>query len=307
MAQKQTLLSPHRSQKVKDASGSLVKFDFSSLEIDGEQLPSSILENSRSDGTLHVVSIPEGQIPSPLSSGISPGILYQLKEFLVGKREEETKIRGRRAGKGLEVWKSWKRAYDLWNNHYIEGRVDPEWVRDRWEEKQPQRDDEDSVRYNYRRGHDPEAKKSFVWTQSNLRAPHGGLIKDLRLFKKAPTAPEQDGNDLDGKFDSDIDFERVEPANTERAFLYYDAVQNSVWMPIRCGEKELRVDFDDYDPKDPEQYYDKNEMEKDGGVDCGRFPHPVRSSSTEGQYCLHDIDTSGADSVYLNKRSSRKF
>ena len=29
---------------------------------------------------------------------------------------------------GREVWESWKRAWDIWNNHYIEGREDPLWI-----------------------------------------------------------------------------------------------------------------------------------------------------------------------------------
>jgi hypothetical protein len=35
--------------------------------------------------------------------------------------------------KGKEIWESWKRAWDLWNGHYIEGRIDPGWIREEYE------------------------------------------------------------------------------------------------------------------------------------------------------------------------------
>lgn len=66
------------------------------------------------------VYIPETPIPSPLGPNIHPDQLLDLKASL-----HETQG----TSKGKEIWKSWKRAWDIWNNYYIEGRVNQGWVK----------------------------------------------------------------------------------------------------------------------------------------------------------------------------------
>lgn len=48
------------------------------------------------------------------------------------QQQQEATYGGRN---GKEVWLSWKRAWDVWNNHFIDGRVDPLWVRAEWERR----------------------------------------------------------------------------------------------------------------------------------------------------------------------------
>jgi hypothetical protein len=170
MTQNDTNWFPYHCQEVKDSFGRQALFDFSSLEIGVKQhgepqrppLPQPIIEESSSDGSLRIVNIPESRIPSPLSREITPGTLYKLREWLVGKGKDEISIGGGKAGNGLEVWKCWKRAYALWNNFYVQGRVDPEWVRDRWKEKQRQRDEEGQYKSSRRQGEDIARKKPVV-------------------------------------------------------------------------------------------------------------------------------------------------
>lgn len=66
-------------------------------------------------------------IPSPLADNIHPGRLPEIKTLC--------EAFGRKGynGSNQEVWLSWKRAYDLWNNHYIEGRVNVKWVQESME------------------------------------------------------------------------------------------------------------------------------------------------------------------------------
>lgn len=61
------------------------------------------------------------EIPSPLAENIRPESLPTIKRLC------ETFGRSYN-GSNQEVWLSWKRAYDIWNNHFIEGRVNGEWV-----------------------------------------------------------------------------------------------------------------------------------------------------------------------------------
>ncbi|TAQ84066.1 hypothetical protein B7494_g7619 [Chlorociboria aeruginascens] len=47
-----------------------------------------------------------------------------LKEYLIGRRDSKSTY----VGNGKEIWESWKRAWDIWNGYYIEGRVNEVWV-----------------------------------------------------------------------------------------------------------------------------------------------------------------------------------
>ena len=102
------------------------------------------------DSVLHVLAIPETAIPSPLAENLDPHRIWSLHEFLCGKVTGEADGSGNAGGgyggfggneRGREIWLSWKRAWDLWNNWYVEGRVNEVWVagewrrRERWERR----------------------------------------------------------------------------------------------------------------------------------------------------------------------------
>ncbi|RDW69354.1 hypothetical protein BP6252_08374 [Coleophoma cylindrospora] len=114
---------------------------------------------------LEPLALPETRIPSPLSRNLHPSAVAELYLFLCGPRPRqvgprdalgyqsrhggsgnaqistEYRLRNGRAditgwtatggfalGNGEIIWKAWKRAFDIWNNYYIEGRHDEEWV-----------------------------------------------------------------------------------------------------------------------------------------------------------------------------------
>ena len=54
-----------------------------------------------------------------------------IKKYLVGKDGHS-----RCGGNGKEIWLSWKRAWDIWSNYYIEGHVNPAWVRQELERRE---------------------------------------------------------------------------------------------------------------------------------------------------------------------------
>lgn len=71
-------------------------------------------------------------IPSPLAKDLDPCSVLEIKQLLTtGKGQKYTPFR-RQNPNGTELWESWKRAWDLWNNHYIEGRVNPKWIKDQY-------------------------------------------------------------------------------------------------------------------------------------------------------------------------------
>jgi hypothetical protein len=94
---------------------------------------------------IKVLPIPETAIPSPLAANLAPERIWSLKEFLCGKVTGDADGNGNANGgyggnggneRGKEIWLSWKRAWDLWNNHYIEGRVNPVWVAEEWKRRE---------------------------------------------------------------------------------------------------------------------------------------------------------------------------
>ncbi|RDL30700.1 uncharacterized protein BP5553_10045 [Venustampulla echinocandica] len=99
-----------------------VKFDFSPF-----LSAPAISETVKQVGSLQPVYIPETLIPSPFAPNIRPNQLFELKYSLY---EEHGNV------KGKEIWISWKRAWDVWNNHYIEGRVNQEWVKGELERRE---------------------------------------------------------------------------------------------------------------------------------------------------------------------------
>ena len=101
-------------------------YDFSTF-----QHAPGVAAEIRKYGAPQIVDIPQTTIPSPLAPDLSPDTVAGLKQRLVGDGILKGGSRGESAG--AEVWASWKRAWDLWNNHYIEGRVSPVWIREEYE------------------------------------------------------------------------------------------------------------------------------------------------------------------------------
>ncbi|KAE8447665.1 hypothetical protein EG329_010471 [Mollisiaceae sp. DMI_Dod_QoI] len=79
-------------------------------------------------GAPQIINIPETRIPSPLAPNLAPQTIKDLKEYLTGTGPDGTGPKD-----GVEVWETWKRAWDLWNNHYIEGRECPTWIKSEYE------------------------------------------------------------------------------------------------------------------------------------------------------------------------------
>jgi len=101
-------------------------YDFSTF-----QHTPGVAAEIRKYGAHQIIDIPQTTIPSPLAPDLSPDTVAGLKQRLVGDGTLKEGFRGGSAG--AEVWASWKRAWDLWNNHYIEGRVSPVWIREEYE------------------------------------------------------------------------------------------------------------------------------------------------------------------------------
>lgn len=102
-------------------------FDYSPF-IDAPAVKAASIPNSGLDPILKIVTIPETQVPSPLASNIAPSTIQDLRDHLLGANSRSGG-NGPASKRGREIWESWKRAWDLWNNHFIEGRVNPIWVK----------------------------------------------------------------------------------------------------------------------------------------------------------------------------------
>ncbi|CAD6448656.1 103a1c68-8382-4bef-bb96-af23637da001 [Sclerotinia trifoliorum] len=72
--------------------------------------------------------IPSTRIPSPLAENLHPSVIKDVRDFLLGTGKYTSPYQRQYSGNGAEVWASWKRAWDIWNNHYIDGRVNEVWV-----------------------------------------------------------------------------------------------------------------------------------------------------------------------------------
>ena len=79
-------------------------------------------------------------------------------------------------GNGKEIWESWKRAWDLWNNHYIEGRVNRLWVGEEWKRREEAQREWDAGRDDRRR--EVERKKRAAGGGDG--GWHGGFGNVLR-------------------------------------------------------------------------------------------------------------------------------
>ncbi|KAI9649556.1 hypothetical protein NHQ30_002136 [Ciborinia camelliae] len=80
-------------------------------------------------GLIPLISpLPTTRIPSPLAENLHPSVIKDVRDFLLGTGKYTSPYYRHYSGNGKEVWASWKRAWDIWNNHYVEGRVNEVWV-----------------------------------------------------------------------------------------------------------------------------------------------------------------------------------
>ncbi|CAL3962848.1 unnamed protein product [Diplocarpon coronariae] len=108
------------------AAGLTVTYDFSPC------LTAPVVRDiHRQYGRPQITLIPDTKTVSPFAPGISPQQVEDLKRWLVGDGTGKGRYKGQTGGE--EYWESWKRAWDLWNNHYIEGRTSPVWIRGEYE------------------------------------------------------------------------------------------------------------------------------------------------------------------------------
>lgn len=217
----------------------------------------AVLERAReTGGDIRPLHIPGSRIPSPLARHISPDHLIELKAFLVGSGPKTSS----HAGNGREIWLSWKRAWDLWNNHYIHGRVNPTWIKGEFERirKQEQQDDYLGLDRSYGKGfgvdvtnlNDDESTTHMNRSHGDTSCGGFRAIKDFPEFKEPP------------QFDPEIG---------DNGTVWDDLISNSVWRPRRVGEDTLEVGVD----VDRDDFLRYSPLERDRGVDCGRLPYPV--------------------------------
>lgn len=219
--------------------------------------PTVVERSKQNGGVLRPLHLPESVIPSPLARNILPDQLLGLKARLVGSGPETSS----RTGNGGEVWLSWKRAWDLWNNHYIHGRVNPIWVKGEWERRQKREQPKNNLNRVF--GKAPDATtdgnggspSSTCESDERISCLSGGFqaIKDFPEFKAPPP------------FDPDMGDDGI---------VWDDLINNTVWAPRRVGEKTAKVDLD----TDSDEFLRNSHLERDRGVDCGRLPYPVRTS-----------------------------
>lgn len=211
--------------------------------------PAVVERAKQGGGVIRPLHIPGSTIPSPLARDISPDQLLGLKESLVGSGPATSS----RTGNGGEVWLSWKRAWDLWNNHYIHGRVNPIWVKEEFEKRQKQGQQHSAFDKAFGDGRDVETQGQAADTQElDEGASSGGFqaIKDFPEFKAPPPFDPDFGDD---------------------GIVWDDLINNTVWAPRRVGEKTVKVDLD----VDLDEFQRNSVLERDRGVDCGRLPYPV--------------------------------
>lgn len=258
-------------------------------------LSSTTITSLRPGEQPDVLQIPETLIASPLAANLAPADLIDIREVLTGEsfpgarggggggngvwKGAGSEIRDRGKGKGEEIWRAWKRAWDVWNGYYIEGRVDEGFIRKEYEEiKQALEVQRERERVSgYRTGveigdedGDDSGQGPFsnpVWRGTppvpRLKDPEEVVKEDGSTggFIPMKLLPEYRAPETDGAGNHPEGWE--------------DVLANSVWRPRRVGEREgegeVRVGIDG-------DWGGKSEFEVDGGVDCGRSPYPVRIS-----------------------------
>ena len=220
--------------------------------------PAAVERIADTGGVIRPLHIPGSRIPSPLARHLSPDQLVRLKSFLVGSGPKTSS----HVGNGREIWLSWKRAWDLWNNHYIDGRVNPIWIKREFERirRQEQRDDYSWLGGGYEKVFDadlPEpnndgSTKHMNGSDGDTSCGGFRAIKDFPEFKEPPPFDPELGDD---------------------GTVCDDLINNSVWRPMWVGDDTVKVGID----VDHDDFQRSSPLERDRGVDCGRLPYPVRA------------------------------
>jgi hypothetical protein len=252
-------------------------YDFSPV-LTANAVQKQVHENQ---GTLPLVSpIPTTTIPSPLANNLSPAVIEGIHDYLLGVGKYSNHNAEGYNGNGREVWESWKRAWDIWTNHYVEGRVNEVWLEqtyrkyEAWENYSTRAErGRRRLRRNPKTGpYRTEEKASgpvpYPDPGSDTETDYASNTDPTRV--KKPPIVEKDGSS--GGFFAMRDFE--EYATLDVNYLsheYYDPIENSVWRPKRVGEENLEIDMD----KEMHEFLVSTDLEFDGGVDCGRSPYPV--------------------------------
>jgi hypothetical protein len=152
------------------------------------------------------------------------------------------------------VWASWKRAWDLWNNHYIEGRVNPVWVAEEWERKKEDRENHDLNREERARhlardrrnagivprlpprslrggrrfshGHCRNPSPPPPATTGNVTEELGGHSGNLHHVRHSRIVPQWGGKKLEEEGDYLEDFGTEDDTNFDS--MYQTKIQNEV-------------------------------------------------------------------------------
>ncbi|KAM3069478.1 hypothetical protein ACMFMF_008695 [Clarireedia jacksonii] len=244
----------------------------------------------KNQGTFALVSpIPTTRIPSPLANNLSPAVIEDIHDYLLGIDKYSDHNAQVYNGNGREVWESWKRAWDIWNNYFIEGRVNELWIRQayrKYEAWEKYRTRARRGRKRLRRTPKTGPKPPPPNPDDYIGKVHHGPVPDLdpgagmetdypsdpddpSQVKKPPIV-EEDGSS--GGFFAMRDFEEYDtPDANYLSHEYYDPIENSVWRPRRVGEKSLKIDMDE----EINEFLGNTDLEFDGGLDCGRSPYPL--------------------------------
>ncbi|KAK0119755.1 hypothetical protein ONS95_011189 [Cadophora gregata] len=151
----------------------------------------------RKYGAPQIVDIPQTTIPSPLAPCLAPDTVAGLKRRLLGDGSGKAVFREESAG--AEVWASWKRAWDLWNNHYIEGRVSPVWIREEYERLKKEMEDARDKRRreqeidrfrnrNFPKRHSKPTARATVFSREKPEAAPGKVYKQTSEIRPAKNA-----------------------------------------------------------------------------------------------------------------------
>lgn len=149
----------------------------------------AVKAKSGPDTQVNLLNIPKSKIPSPLADNLSPRTVKDIKDCLVGPDGKSDS-----RGNGREIWLSWKRAWDIWNNHYIEGRENPVWIREEWERREKAKRDWDAERDDRRRVRDRKRAEATGGllpfdTAHNPLLPAGQLPRTRPPHQRMPTIP----------------------------------------------------------------------------------------------------------------------
>ncbi|KAL3427242.1 hypothetical protein PVAG01_00751 [Phlyctema vagabunda] len=244
-----------------------------------------------------VVPLPISQtwIPSPFVPGLYPNHVESIKNRLAGTGDHKyggsgsgflecgqgksltysglsgwTGTGPQALGNGKNIWNAWKRAFDLWNDYYIEGRVDTKEVGKELlavEKEQIQK----------RRGQNVDSANPG---DASLADSEAEFLKDHPWREHVQTlddAIRDTGPGIRG-----IKWVIPEPPfnGVDQDRNWEDPIENTVWMPVVCGETKPMFNWDIHTERltsdnEHKEYPELDEHALYGGYDCSIMPTPV--------------------------------